>query len=558
MLTWRRAVCAIRSVTMLRRATVLVLVIACLGMGCAGTSSGVRATPQRSTESVPPSNDPAPAETGSGGGPTPTQVATTSAAPADSSSPVPASSSVPPTATPTTCATIPVGTTPPVTVAPVTVDPSGAGIGDQLFPDLGNPGVDVQHYDLALTYDPSAKVLSGVVSATVTFTQALVAFNLDAAQSVKVSAVAIDNQPATFTHESRELRTTPAGPLDAGSTHVVTVTYRVDTLGRHIDGGLPSGWYDTGHGSYNLNEPDGGRLWMPSNDHPSDKATWSFTINVPTGTTAIANGELAAHQTDGSHDTWVWQETRPMSTYLVQVITGHYDLIDGTGPHGLALKSAVLSGDRAKMQPYLDSIGDQITFFENLFGPYPLDRYGIAMTDSSQGLAMEDQERSLFSSADFDGSTGLLPQLLLSHELAHQWFGDAVSPARWQDVWLNESFATYGQWLWLDHVGLISLDKSVANAADMLRDEPTTHPTAEGLFGQAVYDGGAFALHALRRQIGDSTFFSLLQHWVATNNGTSRTTEDFINFAQAVSGQNLGDFFARYLDTVDVPKVLPC
>ena len=173
------------------------------------------------------------------------------------------------------------------------------------------------------------------------------------------------------------------------------------------------------------------------------------------------------------------------------------------------------------MQPFLDVTAEQIAFFEEWFGPYPLDRYGIAVTDSEGGLAMETQERSLFSRDDL--STGTLdfgPQLLLSHELAHQWYGDAVSPARWTDIWLNESFATYAQWMWLEHAGFSNVDMF---AADALRFRPagsSAQPTLDDLFGYNSYDGGAVVLHALRRTIGDDAFFELLQRWVADYSGT--------------------------------------
>ena len=181
----------------------------------------------------------------------------------------------------------------------------------------------------------------------------------------------------------------------------------------------------------------------------------------------------------------------------------------------LPLLSAVLHRDRERMQPYLDSIDDQVDFFDDYFGTYPLDRYGIAITDSHPGLAMESMERSQFSREDFSsGRLEYVQQRFLSHELAHQWFGDAVSPARWGDVWLNESFATYGEWMWLDHVGLQSIEDSAIGRARGPRAlvDRFTQCRADVQFNS--YDGGAVILHALRRTIGDDLFFALLQTWV--------------------------------------------
>jgi aminopeptidase N len=243
---------------------------------------------------------------------------------------------------------------------------------------------------------------------------------------------------------------------------------------------------------------------------------------------------------------------------MIQVLTGDYELVDGVGPNGLPLLSVVLRRDREKMQAYLDTIDDQIDYFDDFFGPYPFDRYGIAITDSAPGLAMETMERSTFSREDF--SSGRLDsgqELYLSHELTHQWFGDAVSPARWIDIWLNESFATYGEWMWIDHIGQQSIDDSAS--AGLVAREPrsTARPRAADLFGFNSYEGGAVILHALRKTIGDNLFFTLLRRWVAENNGTSRTTEDFVAFASEVAGQDLTAFFATWLYADVLPTTFP-
>jgi aminopeptidase N len=445
---------------------------------------------------------------------------------------------------------------------PAPDESSSVGAGDSLYPELGSTDLDVQTYDVRLSYDPSTRNLDGSVTIAAAIARPLDQLVLDA-DELEVETVTVDGSPAAFDHAAGDLTIEPGepvGPAPAGDPVEITVSYR-DEAGQVEDGGLSAeGWFPTDDGSFVLNEPDGAHTWLPSNDHPSDKATWRFELTVPHGTAAIANGHLVDRREGRVRDTWVWEQREPMATYLIQLLTGDYEVLDGGRAGATPLVNVVLQGDEERMQPYFDLTDDQIAFFEPLFGPYPLDQYGLAFTDSLMGLAMETQGRSLFSRDDFMASApGLVQQLLLAHELAHMWFGDAVTPADWGDLWLNESFATYGQWLWLDHTRLWDLE---AQADENLRrrqqpTEPTGEPTRGNLFGYERYDGGAVVLHALRRELGDSRFFELLQRWVAENDGTSRTTEDFIALAEKVAQRPLDDFFDAWLFADAVPPEYP-
>ena len=498
--------------------------------GCAGTDSGV--TAQRSTAAgeVPSVSLP--------------NTETTVPAGADPSVPP---SSTPPSAEPTTTADPSDSTDPTLPSAP----DGGDGIGDELYPALGNPGVDVQDYLVDIAYDRTVGVIDGSVTMEIEFTQDRERFTLDSL-GPSVTSVSIDGDEVSFTADEPELRITPDEPIEVGDTHEVVVDFTSTPDGASSLSGLPSGWFTTPGGSYVLNEPDGARTWLPSNDHPSDKATWTFRITVPNGVTAVANGRLVGTEpaADFAGETWEWREDEPMPTYLMLLVTGDYEIVESATADGLPLVSVVLRDDRPLMQPFLDGIEAQIDFFETLFGPYPLDRYGIAVTDSFGGLAMETQGRSLFSRDDLRAPDGYIEELLLSHELAHQWFGNAVSPARWGDIWLNESFATYAQWLWLEHRGLTTVDDEAAFALENRQrgdGDATGSPAADDLFGYNSYDGGAIVLHALRLTIGDEAFFDLLRRWAAENEGTSRTTEDFVDLAETVAGEQLDDLFDAWL-----------
>lgn len=475
---------------------------------------------------------------------------------ANHSSTIPVPDSVPatttgstaPDATPTTAATTP-------TIGQPVADPNG--IGDSLFPNLGNPGIDVKHYTVVLSYDPQRRELSASEHLDVVMTQDRKTFSLDSDGPV-VSAVMIDGTVAKFTAAKPELLITPRSPLTTGQNIGVDITYTVSPHSVPSASGERVGWFPTPGGSFVLNEPEGAHTWLPSDDHPSDQATFRFEVTVPTGLTAVANGALVDHTSTPTSDTWIWQEDHEMATYLIQLLTGDYELVDGVGPNGLPLLSAVLRQDRTLMQPYLDSIAGEIDFFDGYFGTFPLDRYGIAVADSTQGIAMETMGRSQFSRDDFlSGRLDSSEQLLLSHELTHQWFGDAVSPASWSDVWLNESFATYGQWMWLDHLGLQSMEQSSTSALASRQPGETAAPSVDQIFSFNSYDGGAVILHALRKTIGDDLFFTLLRRWVSDNTGKARTTADFVALASKVAGQDLTDFFSKWLYADVLPTSFP-
>ena len=436
-------------------------------------------------------------------------------------------------------------------------EPDLASAGDSLYPDVGNADIDVVHYDVRIAYDPAVAVIEGHVTIALTATADLDAIVLDAVD-VGVESVAVGGTAATFMTSSDELVIDV--PAAAGDEVVVDIEYRDTSATRSGAFGLDIGWFTTPNGAYVLNEPEGLRTWMPAHDHPSDKATWHFELTVPSELAGIANGAQSPPVSDGDDTTWIWDQRDPMATYLVQLLIGEYTVVDGGMAGDTPLVHVALTDDIEQMQPYFDATAAQVAFFESVFGPYPLDRYGLAFTESYPGLAMETQGRSMFSSEDFPGTMGFLEELLLSHELAHQWFGDAVSPADWSDLWLNESFATYGQWLWFDHQRIGPLESNADFALALRQEagsEPTGSPSVDNLFGFERYDGGAVVLHALRRQVGDEAFFEILQRWVADNDGTSRTSAHFIALAEEVTAADLGPFFDDWLYAAQVPAAYP-
>ena len=186
-------------------------------------------------------------------------------------------------------------------------------------------------------------------------------------------------------------------------------------------------------------------------------------------------------------------------------------------------------------------------FLAERFGPYPFDAYGgIVVADERIRYALETQTRPVYGPGFF--GAGRPNAAVVAHELAHQWFGDSVSVARWSDIWLNEGFATYAEWLWDEHDGGRTVARTFEieyAATDWSR--PSVNPGRPGMFGDAVYKRGALAVHALRRTVGDDIFFRILRGWAAERRDGTATTADFVAYAERVAGRPLRSFLDAWL-----------
>lgn len=428
--------------------------------------------------------------------------------------------------------------------------PGAPGVGDAYFPLAGNGGYDVRHYGLDIRYEPSSRAFAGVATISARATQGLSRFNLDL-RGFTVRSVTVDGRPATVTRDGQELTVSPRKALPRGARFTTVVRYD-GTTGRPTDvTGALYGWVSMPDGAFVANEPEGASTWYPVNDHPTDKATYDFRIAVPEGKTAVANGELVRRWTAGGWTTYVWRARDPMASYLSTASIGDYDLRFAKGPRGLPIIDAIDRDLGPEADDGLTRTPEMIAFFAGVFGRYPFTSYGaIVDDDPDAGYALETQTRPIYAGPP-DEST-------VAHELAHQWFGNSVSPARWQDIWLNEGFAVYSEWLWEEHTG----GATPAEQFDTLFARPPTSsiwnpppgdPGAADMFAGSVYVKGAMTLQALREKIGDRAFFALLRTWYARYADDTATTDDLIRLAERISRQELTPFFQTWLYTPGKP-----
>jgi aminopeptidase N len=240
-----------------------------------------------------------------------------------------------------------------------------------------------------------------------------------------------------------------------------------------------------------------------------------------------------------------------MASYLATVCIAPFTMQQTQGPQGLPLINFFPKAvDRARLADF-DKTAAMIDYFSSRIGPFPFDSYGaIVLDDDKFNLALESQGRALFG-------LPMAHEQVIAHELAHQWFGDSVSPATWQDVWLNEGFATYFQYLWQEHSeGTTAFAQSMADLYHYSQEAhlpAPARPNRHELFAPTVYVRGAWVLHALRLQVGDERFFQIMRTYYGRFRYGNASTQDFISVATEVSGQDLQAFFARWLDGAEVP-----
>lgn len=431
------------------------------------------------------------------------------------------------------------------------------GAGDPYLPLAGNGGFDVQHYSLDLHYTPPAAApaplegqLRGTATITLEATQDLRSFNLDL-RGLTADAVTVDGAPMRFQHkQGNELVIHPRRSIKAGSTATVVVDYGgTTTRPTDLEGAL-YGWVTTRDGAIVASQPDGAATWFPSSDHPTDKATYDFSVTVPEGLVAVANGLLTGSETVNGWTTWEWDAPDPMAAYLATASVGNFELAFSETPSGVPIIDAVDADLPPSASANLALTGEMMTFYEDLFGPYPFVSYGAIVDDDSVGYALETQTRSVFSRNAAEGT--------VAHELIHQWIGNDVSVDRWADIWHNEGWATYGAWLWSEHQGRTTAEASfnavVARpASNSFWALTISDPGPLNLFHPAIYSRGAATLYALRDKIGDEDFLELTRTVVADYAGGNISTAEYEALAAEISGQDLDHFFEVWLHTPAKP-----
>ena len=439
--------------------------------------------------------------------------------------------------------------------------PGDSGLGDPDYPDYGNGGYDVRHYDIRLRYTPSEDRLVGTTTLTLTPSMHLSRFNVDFV--LAVSEVKVNGEPASFAREGQhELVITPAISLPEGDEAQAVISYEDVPSRVRVQGVRRNAWWRTADGAIGAGSPENAWWWYPSNDHPTDKATHDVTVTVPEGVTVVSNGVqvMPPMAAEPGWSTWSWRSSNPQQPHVSLLVIGDYELVERTTQGGLpAIYAYSRRVDTASARGTLELTEEIVRWEETLFGPYPFEAIGgVISPNDGISYALETQTRPIYP-VGYLGRGG--SATVVAHECAHQWFGDSTAVKHWRDVWLSEGFATYAEWLYSEEQGTGSAQELFdANYARYAPNDPfwqlvVGDPGKDRVFDIAVYNRGAMALHQVRLTVGDDKFFEILRMWTDSRRHGNGSIEDFRALCELASGVPLQDLFDTWLYSAGKPKL---
>ncbi|MEZ4663997.1 MAG: M1 family metallopeptidase [Caldilineaceae bacterium] len=436
----------------------------------------------------------------------------------------------------------PEGTTIPVRGA--------AGLGDTLFPNAGNGGYDVQHYDLDLTANVDDNIITSTATLTAVATLTLDAFNLDF-HALEIDALSVNGVETPYERQEDELIIDPAAPLPADAVFTVSVRYhgKPNAIGT-------SGWLNYLGRVAVTNGSLGAATWYPLNNHASDRATYSYRIKVPPTYMALVNGQLLGQESDASGwTTYRWATDSPMISAEGALMIGRYVLQSSTtDPAGTLVSIYREQSTTEGSLRRLEHMPDMLALLNEVVGPYPFPSYSVVIHTRSAPYANFQQELSILSLAVLTD----YGEEAVMNGLSFQYFGNSVGIAQRQDLWLIQGLGGYLGWFWIEKskgpAALQTMVQRIHNGYSL--DFPPAAPaTAHDLDNDSIYFRAPMAIHALRLRLGDERFFQLLRTFYARYRGDNASTADFIAVAEEVSGEDLTEFFQAWLYDDKLPPL---
>jgi aminopeptidase N len=419
---------------------------------------------------------------------------------------------------------------------------------DSVYPDVGDPSVDALHYGLDLTWDAKHEMLSGTETLMFRAARTGPHFQLDLAHQLTVHQVWIDGRQVGFTHPAKNLVVDQS--VTTGHRYVLRLTYSgtPEPVPAPTDRSdfSTTGWTTTNQRTiWTMQEPYGAYSWYAVNDQPSDKAFYDFSINAPGHMVGVANGTLVSRHRAHGRTLTRWRLPEPASSYLVTIAIGHYTETKDTGPHGLPITYWTPS-DRPGLVRGLRYTPKAVAYLESKVGRYPFPSLGVLLVPSQS--AMETQSTVTLGIGDYT-----LSRDVLVHEIAHQWYGDEVTPDDWSDLWMNEGMATYlAEANWTGTHGPEDRTEILhgwapAVAGYRAQYGPPAHYRPMSFGENNVYYIPALMWDTIRQRLGNQEFWKLATRWPRTHRFTSQNRDVLAAWWSKQSGQNLKPLFHRWL-----------
>lgn len=428
--------------------------------------------------------------------------------------------------------------------------------------------IDVLHYHLKFDLNTDKKIINGVSTITAAKIHILnsdlesksdhklepelelkLELELNLYDNLDVSSVKVNGIKAAYNRSKNRIFIKPAEVMK--DTFIIEIVYNGTPQRAGFDG-FVFGEVNGNSLIYIISEPDFASTWFPCDDDPSDKALLDIEITNDSQSVSVSNGLLKSVSVNGSRKTYYYQTVYPISTYLICVYSApyktFYDVYRGLdGNDSMKIEYYVMPEhfDKAKID-FAEHL-DMMETLSKIFGEYPFikEKYGVAEFLWNYG-AMENQTMTGIG-YNFIGGNDFFTDTYV-HELSHHWWGNSVGPKTWNDIWLNEGFATYSEALYAEAKhgkdGLKA--KMQSKYSDNFRG---TLYAPKDLFGETVYDKGAWVLHMLRFEIGDSSFFISLHKYYDLYKYSNASVEDFKAVCENVSGINLDKYFDQWVYT---------
>jgi aminopeptidase N len=417
---------------------------------------------------------------------------------------------------------------------------------------------DVLNYQINLTIDPENKEIGGFVQIKLVPVVNIENTLLFDFAGLQLDSVFINSEQVSYSREGELLTLSPYSTIIAGDTQKVSFYYQ---------GKPQKGLYFRTNAFnepvvYSHNEPYDAHFWFPCKDVPGDKATSSTSITVPAPMSVLSNGAFIGQSNAGPGFTiFAWQENYPITTYLISIAAGNYQIVSDQfnwESRMLPLQYWVYPSDLDRGLKALVYTKDMLGFFSEFIGDYPflLEKYAMSEVPLREAAAMENQTATTMGDFVMDNEG------IIAHELAHQWWGDALTPETFVDIWLNEGFASYFDALYTEYkYGKDAYKQHMDTYKSKMNSDgslayPIYNPPEKYLFGNSVYMKGAWVLHMLRFEVGDATFKEVIRAYYDEYNHVNVRTEDFVQVTEKITGRPFSIFFNQWLNYGGMPIIL--